>query len=89
MDHCNNLQVLEDPAENIYNCDCYIFNLVLNSESTFWKPCRGMDDCISEEATDVVYRDVRWFILFMNIGLLTEWLLPSLKVVWNLLFMME
>lgn len=48
-----------------------------------------MDDCISEEATDVVYRDVRWFILFMNIGLLTEWLLPSLKVVWNLLFMME
>lgn len=67
-------------AGNIYNCDCYIFNPVLNSESTLWKPCRRMYDSISEEAAGVVYRDVTWFILFMNIGLLNEWLLLSLNV---------
>lgn len=48
-----------------------------------------MDDCISEEAAGVVYRDVRRFILFMNVGLLTERLLLSLKVVSNLLFTLE
>lgn len=59
VDHCNNLQVLEDPAGNICNCNHYIFNPVLNSESALWKPCRGMDGCISEEAAGGVYRDVR------------------------------
>lgn len=89
MDHCNNLQVLEDPAGNTYNCNSYIFNPVWNSESALRKPCRGKDECISEEAAGVVYWVVRWFILFMNIGLLAEWLLLSRKVVWNLLFTME
>lgn len=31
-------KVLEDPAGNIYNCNSYIFNPELNSESTLWKP---------------------------------------------------
>lgn len=32
VDHCHNLQVLEDPAEDIYKCDSSIFCPVLNSE---------------------------------------------------------
>lgn len=73
VDQCSNLQVLEDPAGNICNCNCYIFSPVLKaSESMLWKPCRWVDDCISEEGAGIVYRDVRWCILFMNIGLLTD-----------------
>lgn len=72
VDHCSNSQVLQVPAGNIYNCKCYIFNPGLNSESALWKLCRGMDDCISEEAAGVVYRDVRRFIFIMSVGLLTE-----------------
>lgn len=37
VDHCSNSQVLQVPAGNIYNCKCYISNLVLNSESALWK----------------------------------------------------
>lgn len=71
-DHCSNSQVMQVPAGNIYSCKCYIFNPVLNSESALWKLWRRMDDCISEEAAGVVYRDVRRFIFFMSVGLLTE-----------------
>lgn len=32
-----------DPAWNIYNCACSIFNPVLNSDSSFSELCRGKD----------------------------------------------
>lgn len=70
VDHCSNSQVLQVPAGNIYNCKCYIFSPVLNSESAIWKPCKGMDDCISEEAAGAVYRDVNRFIFCMSAGLI-------------------